>query len=779
MTSGRERERDTGALAEQLDDTLTAPIGPARASTATPVGPDAIAGRYEILGLLGAGGMGTVYKVRDRQLDEIVALKTLKREWIDAPGALERFKREVKLARRVTHKNVARTFDIGETETEKFLTMEHVDGPSLARVLDERGALPIEEVLRIGAAITEALEAAHEAGVIHRDLKPDNVLVGKDGRVVVTDFGIARGQVADAGTTGAGAIVGTPAYMSPEQVEGAAVDPRSDLYALGLVLHEMLTGARAFSGDSPLAVAAARLVRPPPPVDRVDAPEALRALVRALLERRPADRPSGAAELKRALGAIAPPGPVGVPARAPDLALAAQSLAVMPIRSSGPPEDAWIAEGITDDLLDGLCMVRALRVRTRTTPSAGEDARSFGRRVQVGLVVDGGVRRSGDQVRLGLRLSSTDDGFQIWAGRFEGAIGELLVLADRAARDIAAAVGATQRESSGAAMPVDPRALELHARARTLALSAQLETPAGRAEIDEALRLAPHEPRILATHAILYARQMFSDNADRGALLAVARASAERAVDIAPEVPEAWVALASVRLSAGETVLAARAAHRALRLGPSVGAAHEIGGRILSEAGRLQEARALLTRAIWLDGTLNHAITDLVRVHGLLGERDRVLVELDRLTKLVPLQGITAALRVLAWWPGTPLPEAPPTMEVGELGARVHAISRAAHHGNFDEDGRRFLQGMVARLPPRSRPRRFVAQVATELHARAGRIDEALALLEDAVSNGVEDFAWLEHCPTLDVLRGTPRFDAAVLEVRARRDAILAAWDEN
>src|SRR5262249_20544803 len=208
--------------------------------------PPVLAGRYEVLGLLGAGGMGAVYRVRDVRLGEIVALKMLRPEAGRTDEMIARFRGEVRLARRVTHRNVARTFDLGEHDGEPFLTMECVDGGSLAAHLAERGALPIGDTLAIVDAMCAALTAAHDAGVVHRDLKPENVLLARAGRGVVTDFGVAM-----PGEQGDDAIAGTPAYMAPEQrTVGAAVDRRADVYALGVVLHEMLTGERARAGES-------------------------------------------------------------------------------------------------------------------------------------------------------------------------------------------------------------------------------------------------------------------------------------------------------------------------------------------------------------------------------------------------------------------------------------------------------------------------------------------------------------------------------------------------
>jgi len=306
-----------GARDEKLPPTERSPAGaPSSPSSSLAIGGALVDGRYEILGILGAGGMGRVYKARDMELDELVALKVLRRELVDETGMLDRFRREVKLARRVTHKNVARTFDIGAHEGLSYLTMELIEGESLAALVAREGKQPRARVMEIAVAVCAGLGAAHAAGVVHRDLKPDNVLLEKGGRVVVTDFGIARAFDATAsGTRTIGATVGTPAYMAPEQVEGLEdVDARADVYALGAMLFELLTGERAWGGDAPLGVAAARLMSPPPDPRKKtpDIPDALATLVMTCMARRREDRFPTADLVMYALNALAT-----TPARAP------------------------------------------------------------------------------------------------------------------------------------------------------------------------------------------------------------------------------------------------------------------------------------------------------------------------------------------------------------------------------------------------------------------------------------------------------------------------------
>ncbi|ATB49425.1 serine/threonine-protein kinase [Corallococcus macrosporus] len=266
------------------------------------------AGRYVLEALAGRGGMGAVYRARDTLVGDVVALKLLELGASPAPEWLERFRREVRLARRITHRHVARTFDLGEHAGRLYLTMEYVEGESLQSLMEREGAVPPARAARLVLALCEGLAAAHAAGVVHRDLKPANVLVEPRGRVVLTDFGIARAVAGEAASRTQG-LVGTPMYMAPEQLESGEVDARADLYATGLVLYQLLTGTPPFTGDSPMAVAVARLRHPPPDPRLLAAvPDALAELVLSCLSREPSGRPQDAAcvadALRRWLGSV-------------------------------------------------------------------------------------------------------------------------------------------------------------------------------------------------------------------------------------------------------------------------------------------------------------------------------------------------------------------------------------------------------------------------------------------------------------------------------------------
>lgn len=265
------------------------------------------ANRYEVKELLGAGGMGLVFRAVDVELGEVIALKTLKKEMLDQdPNALERFKSEIRLARRISHRNVVRTHDLGEHNGAYFITMEYVEGRSLKELIRARGRLPVPVTLTVGKQLCRALEVAHAAGVIHRDVKPQNMVVQSDGVLKVMDFGIARLATGHGGMTHAGMIVGTPEYMSPEQLMGDELDGRADIYAVGCVLYECLVGNTPITADTPITIIAKVMEETPPAPHTVhdDIPVALSELVMACLAKKAVDRPATALEVHDRLEAM-------------------------------------------------------------------------------------------------------------------------------------------------------------------------------------------------------------------------------------------------------------------------------------------------------------------------------------------------------------------------------------------------------------------------------------------------------------------------------------------
>jgi serine/threonine-protein kinase len=291
--------------------TIATPFAGAPAAGAVLGRGQVFAGRYEVLGTLGKGGMGVVYRARDRQLDEVVALKLLRPEALAAdPTLLERFKQELKLARRITHRNVLRTHDFGETSGVPYISMEYVDGVTLKEVVHSRGALPLGVGLSIAKQMCHGLGAAHAGGVVHRDIKPQNMLIlPETAELKIMDFGISRVSSVEPGSSGlttAGTVMGTPDYMPPEQAQGRPADFRSDLYSLGVVLFEIFTGRLPFKGETPMAVVVAHIQKevPRPRSLNPKLPLELEAAILRGLQKDPAKRWQNADEILGALSAI-------------------------------------------------------------------------------------------------------------------------------------------------------------------------------------------------------------------------------------------------------------------------------------------------------------------------------------------------------------------------------------------------------------------------------------------------------------------------------------------
>jgi serine/threonine protein kinase/tetratricopeptide (TPR) repeat protein len=779
-----------------------------------------LAGRYRLKSLLGMGGMGAVYRAYDSELEEDVALKVLRSELVGSSEALARFRREVKLARKVTHRNVARTFDIAEHRGAKFLTMELVVGRSLAAELGKNRRPATDLVRRIVEGVTSGLSAAHSVGVVHRDLKPDNVILANDGRVVLTDFGIAHARTDDSAAqlTSAG-FVGTPAYMAPEQVDGSnRCDGRTDLYAFGVMLFEMLTGRPAWPGTSPLLVAVARLQSPPPDLAtfRPDLGP-LASVVARCLAREPDERFSSADELRDAALAafdllsslprsesIGPPS-MATPSSAPQShgALGTSTslqhgrstppssrvVAVLPLRNLGSSDDGYLAEGLTEDLTDALSMTPGLRVASRgTVARAAEqsaDSSALGRSLGADVVVEGSVRRAGELLRVSARIIAAADGFQLWAQRFDRPASEALVVSDLVARAVAEALTVSARADERA-VPSSAEAVELYLRGRAAYRRDRIDdVEEAAALLDRATALAPHDPQVLAACALAHNRVAFvrasagTSNAgdDRPLLLA------QQAVRLAPRLPDAHVALGANHLRRSELRHAIVAFRTALHCDAEHADALGYLGRVLADVGDLRVATRLLERALANDPATRGILRDLVRAYA-LAERWSDVEE--QLVLLEAREGKNLAVYVtrlrLACWKrdadvGRHLasqlngfePNAQGYLRIAAIGAVGLATPDDVAHVR-----------LVLRMSSQTAPGFAIlsAQLVVESMTTTGQLEVALEALAHAVDLGLGDANWANLCPALAALRERPEFRALTARIDARAQQALLGMSE-
>ena len=379
--------------------------------------------------------MGVVYRAEDTRLGRHVAIKVLTHNVDEAPSAKQRFVNEARAASTLSHPNVAVVYDVGETETNSYIVMELVEGETLGSRL-RRERLSIEQVQVLGVQIAHGLQAAHSKGIVHRDIKPDNLLVTRDGRVKILDFGIARSD--NSALTQTGVMLGTLAYMSPEQVLCEEIDHRSDLWSFGVVVYEMLTRELPFRKAGEAAILYEILNQEPAPIEaqRPDAPPALRAMVLQLLQKDPTKRPASANDAIAMLRETAPQAQPEVPTK---------SIAVLYFENmSSEKESDYFCAGITEDIITDLSKVSELRVVSRTDmlPFRNKEIniRQVGEALRVNYVLEGSVRKAGNRLRITAQLIDARNGYHLWADRFDGLVEDIFDLQNEVAHKITGAL---------------------------------------------------------------------------------------------------------------------------------------------------------------------------------------------------------------------------------------------------------------------------------------------------------------------------------------------------
>jgi len=569
-------------------------------------------GPYQVIAPLGAGGMGEVYKARDTRLGREVALKILPPHLVGDPDRRQRFLREARAASLLNHPNIITIYDIAETGGAHFIVMEYVAGRTLADRM-AAGRLETAETLGLTRQIAAAMGKAHGAGITHRDLKPANIMITPEGVVKVLDFGLAKleeprgDEEATALGTQAGMIMGTAAYMSPEQASGKPVDARSDIFSFGLVLYEMLSGQRAFAGDNAITVMAAILHQEARPLREVapQVPAELEDVTARCLRKDPAARFQSIFAVIQALEAPAAP-----PAIAAE---AVPSIAVLPFANlSADKENEYFSDGLAEEIINALTHVKGLRVIARTSSFAfrGKEYElgEIGSRLKVGAILEGSVRKAGNRVRVTAQLINVADESHLWSERYDRELADVFAVQDEIARAVVDAleVRLTGARSSPPAPrhAINPEAYDCFLRGRFY--SRRLTGQDMAAAIDLLQKAIEIDPGYAVAHAELGSfRQtmgFFGHICPRD-LMGPAKSSIERALALDDTLAEAHAYLARhLFLYEFRWEEAERHFRRAMELNPGTSRpVHYYGFEFMSCLGRNEEGIRVGKRALELD----------------------------------------------------------------------------------------------------------------------------------------------------------------------------------
>jgi len=737
---------------------------------------------YRILSRIGSGGMGDVYLAHDDKLDRPVALKLLSSHAHADPSHLQRFHHEARAASSLNHPHVLVIHDYGDVEGRPFMVTEYVEGRTLRERL-RAGPIGVVEAVDIATQVASALSAAHGRGIVHRDIKPENVMIRPDGYVKVLDFGLAKPvsvAAADTALTQPGIVMGTPQYMSPEQARGRDIDERSDVWSLGVMLHEMIAGTTPFAGLTLADVFAAIVGGDPAPLPA--APAAVASCVGRALAKEPDGRYPSAREMHAALVALkahdaspapGPTGPVRAVTTGKRASRAIDSVAVLPlVNASGDAALEYLADGITESVINALSQLPKVKVMARSTvfryKGRDRDPQDVGRELGVRAVLTGRLRTVGDRILIGAELVDATDGSQIWGGQLQGSAADALALQEDAAGEIAAQMRprltAAERKRLVKRHTANPRAFEAHLKGRYQLAKRTLDGFTKAIALFEQAIAEDREFALayagLADCWTLLSAAAYGDPSAR--TVARAREAAEQALRLDPNDAEVQTALAFVRFRIDWDWRAAEAAFvRACELGPAHAPAHHRFALMLSALGRHEEALAKIRRAHELDPLSLIIGTAVGRVLQFQRRYDEAIAQCRR---TLELDGAFVQARF-------------------DLGM---ACAQAGRH----EEAIAHVESSLRPDDPRS----VMRAVLGHLYARAGRTQDADAVLQDlerryrrgdaasydlslpltGLGRAADALDWLERArearsgllvfigvePMFDTIRAEPRFDA-------------------
>ena len=650
--------------------------------------------RYRIESLLGRGGMGAVYKAYDKDLDRVVALKLVRSGLTTDPEVMQRFRQELLLASKISHKNVLRIHDLGDVDGLKFISMAYVEGEDLAHVLKAHGRWPAAKAIELARQLCGALAAAHAEGVVHRDLKPQNILIDQAGNAYVSDFGLAKSLEAGAAMmTHTGQLLGTPRYMSPEQVEGKPADHRSDLYAMGLILYETVTGDVPFTGESTLQVMYQRLKNDPvnPKILHPELPNHLVRIILRCLERDPERRYQAAQEVlhdldasgghvslrnlavsirhpkhKRtwviatvaALALVAalavpsvrnyffhPGAPTEGTARPQSIPSLAQGkyIAVLPFRVLGDSALGYVGEGLQEALAAKLFQLQGVHLISAETSRSGPAPASFdqvARELNANLILEGTVQESGGKIAIVANLHDMASGKLVWSQEFPGVPGDLLTLEDEI---YSALLGALKLFPSNQELALATRhptenleAYDLYLKGRD-AMRGQQDPKNVEAAIDYYHEALQKDSGFALAYAGLAdaSRMMYFSKRDH-VWAEKALEAAQQAQRLNDNLPEVHFSLGSVYDATGRTAEAITELRRALELAPNSDEAYRRLGSAYMSAGRKNEGIRAFEKAVDLNPYYWYNYRMLGEAYFQTGDNEKALAAWQKIIQLEP-----------------------------------------------------------------------------------------------------------------------------------------------
>ena len=754
------------------------------------------AGRYQVIEELGKGGMGKVYKAEDSRLGRPVALKFLPDDVIRDRHALERFQREARTASALNNPHICTIYDIDEAEGRPFIAMELLEGETLRGRI--RGQpLKIQEIVDLGIQLADALDAAHAKGILHRDIKPENIFITPRGTAKLLDFGIAKlaaEQVSLTAPTATlagwvtvpGVAVGTVAYMSPEQVRGEALDARTDLFSLGVVLYETATGSQPFRGATTGAVCTEIQTKTPTAPVRLnpDVPAELEQIIDKALEKDVRLRYHSArdmlVDLERLRRSLASSLRVAARSTAEQA-----SIVVLPFENLSPdPDNAFFADGLTEELIAELSKVRALRVISRTSAMLFKGAKKsvpdIAQELSVRYVLEGSVRRAGNNLRITAQLIDSATDAHLWAERYSGIFDDIFDLQERLARSIVDALKVsltTDEERRLASRPIsDPRAYDVFLRARREWITFTQEA------IERGLQLTNEALAIVGPNALIYAAlgQIYYASYDFGIshdedTLLKAEKNATKALELNPDESRALLSMGLVRYKRGDFQGFVRYAKRATELERN-GDALGLLAFVLTMVGRTTEARRYAEEARMLDPLTFWTAAAPGLVDLFEGRFNAALVRMrDSMNRLAPGEPFPL------WWLAQALAYAGQESEAQALFRQIAKTPK----GFFSDGSELFSRALYgdrsgvldwintnAYLREMAKTDEFFPCYLAACLAHIGETKEALDWIEQAISWGFSNHRFLsQYNRFLEPLRGDPRFEALLDRAREKERA--------